>query len=356
MSVYTADDLHQFAHRVFMAVNVPESDAGWVAETLVRADLQGLPSHGMSRLAAYVSAITRGKINPQPTIREVATGPVTTVVDGDNALGAVVAQAAMKAAMKQARRSGVGVVTAKRANHAGMLSIYADMASTKGLIGLALANAQPAIPPWGGRRAYFGTNPIAFSAPGVHTPVSIDMATSVVARGKIILAAKSGRAIPDGWAIDEQGTPTNNADAALRGAVLPMAGAKGYGLALAVEVLAGALSGASFGDQVGSIYDETPGSPGTGMFFLALDPAYFVGTTTFSQRMEEMAGDIHKNPVAEGFDEVLVPGERRRRTCEQRLQQGVPMSVETIQELAQLAGTFALDLPCSRKRTRETRV
>lgn len=354
--VYSVKELYRFAHEVFLAVGVPDTDATWVAETLVRADLQGLSSHGLSRMEAYVSGISRGKINAEPTMRMNPTGLVTTMVDGDNALGSVVARACMRVAGDAAQRFGVGVVTAKQANHAGILSIYSELATERGLIGLALSNAQPAIPPWGGRRAYFGTNPIAFAAPRTIQPLSIDMATSVVARGKIIQAAKRSEPIPDGWAMDEYGVPTTDASAALRGSIQPMAGAKGYGLALVVEVLSGVLSGANVGDTVGSIYDDTPGCPGTGMFFLAINPANFVGTHAFAQRMERLASEVHHNPVADGFEEVLLPGERRWRTSLTRWKVGIPLSTDTVSEMEHLAQALEVELPRSLEGIRESRV
>ncbi|MCL6600152.1 MAG: Ldh family oxidoreductase [Alicyclobacillus macrosporangiidus] len=351
---YSTAALHRFTRDVFMRAGVPAEDADWTAQALVQADLQGLSSHGVSRLAAYVNGIVRGKVKPVPAIRVTESGPAIAMVDGDDGLGPVVAKVAMEAAMDRAERIGVGVVTVRNGNHIGSLSIYTEMAMARHLIGVALCNGQSAIPPWGGRRPYFGTNPIALAAPhGDGEPVSIDMATSVVARGKIILAAKRGEPIPEGWALDEHGRPTTDPVSALRGAVLPMAGAKGYGLALAVEVLSGVLSGAQFGDRVGSVYDDSPGMPGTGMFFMALNPAFFIGQRVFADRMEALVRDIRAIPPADGFDRVYLPGERRRHTRRMREAEGIPVPPETMREFEQLSQQYNVPLPPAMERNRE---
>jgi LDH2 family malate/lactate/ureidoglycolate dehydrogenase len=256
----------------------------------------------------------------------------------------------MEAAVEMAKSAGVGIVTVFNGNHAGAFSTYSELAVEAGMIGVALCNAQPAIPPWGGRQAFFGTNPIAVAAPCGEHPVSIDMATSVVARGKIILAAKRGEPIPDGWALNEFGMPTNDATSALRGAVLPMAGPKGYGLALAVEILSGVLSGAKVANRVGSIYDEEPGFPGTGMFIMALNPDYFVGAATFADRIRQLSDDIHAVPPAAGHDRVMLPGERRRATMQVRIKDGIPLSAETVQELVRLARDFGVEMPVTEEK------
>jgi len=348
-SSFQTSELQEFAAEILCRVGVPRGDAEWVAEALVSADLQGLDSHGISRLGAYVSGIVRGKVNPNPFIEVRSTGPCTAVVDGDNGLGHVVGRRAMETAVDMAKGAGVGVVTVRNGNHAGAMSTYSEVATDAGMIGVALCNAQPAIPPWGGRKAFFGTNPIAVASPCGEHPISIDMATSVVARGKIILSAKKGEPIPEGWALDESGNPTTDASAALRGAVLPMAGAKGYGLALAVEILSGVLSGAKVGSQVGSIYDDEPSSPGTGMFMMALNPDYFVGAAAYTERIQALADAIHAVPPAYGHERVLLPGERRRHLRQVREREGIPLSAATVQELEELAKRYQVRMPAAER-------
>jgi LDH2 family malate/lactate/ureidoglycolate dehydrogenase len=337
---YYWDELHRFASDCFVAVGVPQDDAEWCAEVLVRADITGVPTHGLSRLAAYIRAIQRGVINPRPNFSWKQGVLAVAALDGDNGLGPVVARAAMSEAIHLAEHMGIGMVTVRRGNHAGAMSSYIDLAVQAGMIGWGFTNAQPAIPPWGGGKAYFGTNPIAFGAPCKdHNPVVVDLATSKVARGNIILAAKSGKPIPEGWALDEDGRPTTDAASALRGSVLPMAEAKGYALALMVEILSGVLSGAEIGPGVGSIYDAGNREPGTGMCFIAINPDPFLGEE-FLSRMDQLVDEIHRIPPAEGYQSVRVPGERRAQFERAGRKEGILLEESTIEELEKLSLEF----------------
>ncbi len=344
-SVLLHQELLRFVSDCLSCAGVPRDDADWTAHTLVRADIWGRSTHGVSRLLAYVRGIERGKINPTPSISITRTAMATVTVDGDDGLGPVVAKVGMEHAILCAKESGVGAASVRRGNHAGALGIYTAMAAQEGFVALAFTNAQPAIAPWGGRKAFFGTNPIAMSAGRGDQQITVDLATSVVARGNIILAAKEGKPIPEGWAMDERGVPTTDAKAALSGAVLPMAGPKGYSLALLVEVLAGVLSGSAVGDQVGSIYDDRPEAPDTGMFFLALNPEMFGGRQLFESRLFEMEEEIHHAPIADGVDQIYLPGERKREMAREREASGIPLCAQTVAELEQLAQQFSLRVP-----------
>ncbi|GEO24255.1 lactate dehydrogenase [Alicyclobacillus acidoterrestris] len=328
--------LTDMATYCFEKVGVPRDDAAWAAFALVKADLLGRSTHGLSRLSAYIAAIEKKKINPRPHITLQHTGASAVVVDGDNGLGAVIAKRAMEAAMMAAGKTGVAVATVRHGNHAGAMSIYTSMAADQGMIGFAFSNAQPAIPPWGGRQAYFGTNPIAMAAGCDEHQISVDMATSVTARGNIIMAAKRGDAIPEGWALDQHGLPTTDANAALAGAVLPMAGVKGYALALLVEVLSGVLSGAAIGDSVGSIYDERDEAADTGMCFVVIHPEFFVGVNQFHSRLRAMEDDIRSIPLADGFSEILLPGQRSWSRMQEGKKLGLSLARETSLELESL--------------------
>ncbi|QSO45601.1 Ldh family oxidoreductase [Alicyclobacillus mengziensis] len=346
--MYAVDDLLQLATACFQAAGVTDEDARWTAQVLVRADLQGTATHGLSRLSAYVSGICNGKIKPQPEMKIDETGPATAVIDGDQGLGPVVGKIAMEAALDKAKVAGVGITAVRNGNHAGAMSTYTELAASRGCIGFALTNAQPAIPPWGGRKAYFGTNPIALAAPQKDgQPVSIDLATSVVARGNIIMAAKRNEPIPGGWAIDANGDPTTDAAAALKGALLPMAGPKGYSLALIVEILSGLLSGGNFGYNVGSIYDEGTAPPGTSMFFMALNPDFFIGQSIFETRVSQLAREVTSVPLASGHERIRMPGDRRQRLENERRLQGVPIASETEKELRQICKKYSITMPKS---------
>lgn len=329
--------LQPYCKDLLSAAGMSASDADIVAKILVATSLEGVDTHGVSRLPIYLSRILNGRINPRAVPQITKTGPATAVVDGNNGLGQVVAFKSMETAIEMARETGVACVTAKNSNHFGASSYYCEMASAENMIGIAFTNTPSGIPPWGGRGAYFGTNPIAFAFPGTDIPVVVDMSSSVVARGNIIQAAKDGKTIPPGWAIDAEGMPTTDAKKALSGAVLPMAGAKGYAMALAVEFFAGVLSGAAVGPHVGWIYDDKLEPANVGHCFLAIQVERFMPVIDFMERTHSMISEIKAIPLADGHEQILIPGERRKRNAEKREQQGIPVSQALADELNQFA-------------------
>jgi LDH2 family malate/lactate/ureidoglycolate dehydrogenase len=242
----------------------------------------------------------------------------------------------MQTAIDLAKTSGIGAVATSHSNHFGATSYYCKMASSAGMAGMTFTNTPSGIPPWGGRKAYFGTNPIAFAFPGREQPVVIDMSSSTVARGNIILAAKENRPIPEGWAINSEGQATTDAKAALEGAVLPMAGPKGYALALAVEILSGILSGSAYGPRVGWIYDENTEPVNIGHFFIAIDIGKLMPLPAFISRLDHMVGEIKSSPKTQGVNEIFIPGERRSINREKRTS-GIPVSDQLLSELNELA-------------------
>ncbi|MCX7779514.1 MAG: Ldh family oxidoreductase, partial [Negativicutes bacterium] len=238
--------------------NVPAEDAAIVADNLIRADLQGISSHGISRFPVYFRRVSKGLVNPRPDIKVTAVCPAAIAVDGDNGFGAVVMTRALAESIKAAACFGIAVAGVRRSNHFGTAGYYCDLAAEQGYISMLVTNGPPALPPWGGKEAYFGTNPIAFGLPRPERPhIIVDLATSIVARGKIIEAAREGKPIPDTWALDKDGNPTTDARKAMEGVILPMAGPKGYALSLAVEHLAGVFTGAGFGRDVAWQYGDS---------------------------------------------------------------------------------------------------
>jgi LDH2 family malate/lactate/ureidoglycolate dehydrogenase len=213
---------------------------------------------------------------------------------------------------------------------------------------IATTNSPPGIAPWGGRKAYFGTNPIAFGFPTRREPpVIVDMSSSVVARGRIILAAQQGLPIPLGWAIDEEGRETTDAGAALRGAVLPLGGAKGYALALAVEVLSGVLSGAAFGPRVNNLYKEEDPPANVGHSFILLNIPHWMSPDEYHARMEEFIGELKAAPRRVGTDEILYPGERRYRVFLEKSREGIALPRPVVEELTRLAEQRGVSFPAT---------
>jgi LDH2 family malate/lactate/ureidoglycolate dehydrogenase len=334
----SARELEAFVRAVLRAVGLPEADAGVVAWALVQANLEGVDTHGVSRLAMYARRVRAGQANPRPELRWSHPAPGIQTLDADNALGPVAAMAAMEAAISLAREQGIGMVTVAHTNHAAALSAYVERAAAAGCIAMMVCNTPKAMPPWGGREAFLGTNPLAFAAPAGDgaEPVVVDMATTVVARGNIIMAARQGAPIPADWALDAEGRPTTDAAAALAGAVLPMAGAKGYALALMIEILAAIISGSAYGPQVRSPYEDSQEPTDSGIWVMAFNVSALMPAPLYAQRMGALLEAIHASPAAPG-QETRVPGERRAQTRQERLAGGVPLDAATRAELETLA-------------------
>jgi LDH2 family malate/lactate/ureidoglycolate dehydrogenase len=346
MQVYNPIDLKAFCQAIFERLGCCPEDAYVASDALIRANLEGVDSHGISRLAIYAKRMKEGRINARPNITITKKGESVLLVDGDNGLGQIVSAKSLKEGIKLAKKTGIVAIAIRKSNHFGTASYFCQMACDQGLAAMAFTNSPPGIPPWGGREAFFGTNPIAFGFPsGTDTPVIVDMSTSVVARGKIILAAKQGQSIPLGWAIDSRGNDTNNPHEALQGAVLPIGGAKGYALALAVEILTGILTGAAFGPHVQNIYNEQGDYANVGHFFLLFDIEKFMPLDSFTRVMELFLEEVKSVPKAEGVKEILYPGERRKREYQKKLIEGISLSREVEKELNQLGKEWDIPFP-----------
>ncbi len=331
----SAPDLKAWITRVLVRVSVPEEEAAVATDVLVDTSLRGVDTHGVLLLPYYVQSLRSGAIDPRPQIRVERTGPATATVDGDNGLGHVVGVRAMREAIELARKSGLGAVAVRSSNHFGAAGYYARLATPEGMLGLALTNSSPGQAPWGAGEAFLGTNPLAFAAPGgIEGGFALDMATTQVAYGKVSLAARLGERIPIGWAVDKEGRPTEDPQAALEGRMLPLGGYKGYGLALMVEILTGILTGAGFGPHV-----SEPGEhkENVGHFFLALDVGRFMPLEEFRGRMKQMADEIHALPLAEGFERdpsgARFPGEIELEAAERRGREGIPLPGFLVSEL-----------------------
>ncbi|MDI6877978.1 MAG: Ldh family oxidoreductase [Desulfitobacteriaceae bacterium] len=333
--------ISEFCCNLLASVGVPADDAQVVAAVLIDTSLEGIDTHGLSRLPAYLTCLKNGRINKEPQIRVVKSGAVASI-DGDNGLGQLVAVRSMQVAIDLGKEFGIGLATAKRSNHFGAASYFCKMAAGQGMIGQVFTNAPPAMPPWGGMRPYFGTNPVAFGIPQEEYPVVIDLSSSNVARGNVILALKEGRSIPLGWAIDKEGRPTTDPKEALEGAVLPVGGAKGYALALAVEVMAGILSGSAYGLDVGFIYDDKKEPANIGHSFIAIDVSRLMLDDTFTERLSDMIQGIKAVPLAEGYSEIRIPGEKRHRIMQERRKSGIPVSQTLLKELNILAAELGV--------------
>lgn len=342
--------LRPFIASIFHALGVPDADADTVAEIIVEADLRGVESHGSTRVAGYASMIKLGLLNPRPKIEVLRETPSTAMLEGDNAFGMVVARRAMTMALDKAASAGIACVTARNVTHTGMVGFYPMMAARRGFIGLSCNNGPTILPPFGGTTPTLATNPFSAAFPaGRENPIVLDMATSVVAGGKLRLAAKKGLPIPDTWALDRRGVPTTDPREAIFHGFLQWAGGyKGFGLATVVEGLSGVLSGGLFGRDVPAMKTFGKEPLVTSAFYMAINPECFMPLEEFKARVDGLVRHIKSSRKAAGVKEVYVAGEIEFLKRAQRLAEGIPVSAVVLDELRGLAAEHRLPFDLGR--------
>jgi LDH2 family malate/lactate/ureidoglycolate dehydrogenase len=334
--------LTAFGSAVLRALGVPAGDSDLLSQSLVQADLWGHGSHGMMRLPWYVRRIQSGAMRAVTSATLAVDAGAVAVIDGHDGIGQVLAHRAARESIERAKRHGVAAVAVRNSNHFGTAMYFSLMGPAQGCIMLAATNASPAMAPWRGREKRVGTNPWSIAAPaGRHPPLVLDIANTAVARGKIYLARQQGESIPAGWALNAAGEATTDAAEALAGLILPMAGHKGYGIAVIMDVLAGVLSGSLFGEDVGGPYQADRRS-GCGHLMVALDIAAFIPPAQFDQRMEHMIAQLRATPLAAGSTEVLVPGEPEVRCAADNQQHGLELPAQTRADLEALGRELRL--------------
>jgi len=339
-----ADALHAFTRRLIEATGAPPDNADLVARTLVASNLRGVDSHGVHLLTLYVEALERGKIDPHAQGRVISECGAAMVYDGQHGLGQVVARNCCDHAIRLAKSYGLGLVTARESNHFGAAAYWAQRIASAGLIGIAMCNATPLVAPWQGRERRLGTNPIAVAMPGPNT-WQLDMATTTVALNRIWKASMVGQStIPVGWAMDKNGAPTTDTQAALEGFAMPLGGYKGTGLAIMVEILSAILSGGAMATELGGLRVEGK-LMRVGHCFLAIDVSRFMPLDEFSDRMQRLRDIIKSTAPAQGFDEVLMAGDPEWRAEAQRSQHGIPIPRELVAVLVGFADKLGVDAP-----------
>lgn len=336
-----ANVLERFMIDVFQGLGLPEADAQISAEVLITSDLRGIDSHGIGRLKYYYDRIRRGQHQTETRFEIVKETETTALVDGHHGTGHVIACRAMKLAMDKARRYGTGAVAVRNSTHFGIAGYYPLMAAQAGMLGLAVTNARPSIAPTFGTEPMLGTNPIAFAVPSdMPYPFCLDMATSICQRGKIEVADRAEKPVPQGWVIDERGEPMTDAPAILAGlssataALLPLggvgeafAGYKGYGLATMVEILSAALSGGVFmRDLLGFAQDGSPQPYRVGHFFLALDIEHILPLPVFKRITGDMMRTLQDSRKAPGHERIYVAGEKEHEMTQMRQREGIPVN------------------------------
>ena len=305
------------------------------ADALINAELVGAPTHGLSRLKMYCDRINKKVINPKPKIKIKKISQSIAHIDANNSIGFVAGNIGIKQAIKNAKKTGIGLVGIKNSGHYGLSGYYAEKAVKKNLIAFCFTNAPPAIAPHGSKKSLFGTNPICFGAPtSSKVPFILDTSVSVINRGKIRVAAKTGKKIPEGVALDKFGKPTTDAKKALAGVQLPIAGFRGSGLAWMVDILSGVITGGNHSGKVKDPFDDFSGPQNIGHLFIVMKPNLFVGN--YNKRIKENIKKIKKLPKIKGVKEIFYPGQNKFKRYKTNLKKGIAIPKNILEDLKKL--------------------
>ena len=305
-----AKEIEKLVYTIFLKHGMSSNHSKISAKAIINAELIGAPSHGLARLKMYCDRINKKLINPKPKIKIKKISSSISHVDANNSIGFVAGEVGIKQAIKNAKKTGIGLVGIKNSGHYGLSGYYAEQAVKKNLIAFCFTNAPPAIAPYGARKSLFGTNPVCFGTPTSNKiPFIFDSSVSIINRGKIRVAARNKKKIPEGVALDKYGKPTTDAKKALAGVQLPIAGFRGSGFAWMVDILSGVLTGSNHGGKVKDPFDDFTGPQNIGHLFIVMKSNIFVNN--YKQRIKENIKRIKKLPKIKGIKEILYPGQNK---------------------------------------------
>jgi LDH2 family malate/lactate/ureidoglycolate dehydrogenase len=345
----TFEELKNFCKKAYLKAGVPEEEAEVVADLLVRSDLRGVETHGVTRLPIYIQRLQKGYVRAKCQITVVQEKGPTAFLDAHGSMGHLAAYRGMEKAIQKAEEHGIGWVSVKDSGHFGVAGLFPMMALKKDFIGYIVSNSAPMMAPWGGRERIIGNNPLSYAFPtDQYPPVVLDFSCSVVSSGKLILARKKGEKIPLGWAIDKNGLPTEDPYEGYEGggSLTAIAEHKGYGMVLAHEILTAVLTGGKWTRNIKSLYEEDETRiQGTCHSFMALDPDCFLGRKEFKKNMDRYIKSIKESAKAKGAQEILMPGEPEYRTETKFLKEGIPLAPNTVKELTTLGKSLGLSVP-----------
>ncbi len=335
---FPVGEVQRYVRDAGTRAGVPHGQLDLFVSSFVDADLRGVETHGIARIPAYVRAFLNGIVNPAPSLSVLRDSGASIHLDGDNGLGMVVGQLGMDQAIDRAAKFGVGVASVRNSNHSGMLAIHVLRATSRGMIGFFTSGGVAIMPAWGGADPVLGNGPFAWGVPRRRGfPIVVDMASSIAARGKIRSLAMEGKEIPEGWALDGEGRPTRDASAAMKGVVLPMAGHKGSGLAIALEIVSSVLSGAHLAADAPREFlregAQSLDSWQIGHFAMALNPNSFAGFDTFFESLGHLEHSITDSRRASEVSRILLPGQIEAEKQAERLQSGIPVSAVVLKSL-----------------------
>ena len=322
-------------NQIFQKHKLSKDHSKIVSDYLIKAELLDAPSHGLARLKMYCDRIKKKLINPKPNIKIKKISNSISHVDANDSIGFVAADIGIKQAIKNAKKTGIGLVAIKKSGHYGLSSFYAEQAVKNNLIVFCFTNAPPALAPYGAKKSLFGTNPICFGAPTGKAPFILDASTSMINRGKIRRASKVGQKIPYGVALDKYGQITIDANKALEGTQLPISTFKGSGLAWMVDILSGVLTGSSHSGKTKDPFDDFSGPQNMGHLFITFDPKIFIGKN-FIKEMKINISRIKRLPKAKGFKSILYPGERKNKIYRKNLNKDISIPSKILNEINEL--------------------
>jgi LDH2 family malate/lactate/ureidoglycolate dehydrogenase len=346
--MFPADRLQDWTQEVFQKVGVSRDDAVLLTDSLIEANLRGVDTHGITRmLCVYVERIRKGVLSAKSNLTIVREKASTAMIDCHNSIGQVGAARAMQMAIEKAGQTGVAFTAVAHSNHFGASAYWAMMALPHGMIGFSSTNAPAAVAPTGGCTAMFGTNPFAIAIPaGRELPVVLDLATTVVARGRIVLYAKQDKPLEPGWAFDERGVPTTDPHAAVKGLLAPIGGYKGYGISLAVDLLCGVLTGSNYGAHFpGFLADNMIEPTNIGSVFAAVNVESFMDLQEFTAAIDKALREIKTSNKADGVKRIYIPGEIEFEMKAERLTSGIPIPEPVVKDFIALGRELALPFP-----------
>ena len=322
--------------KIFQKFGLNKDHALISANALINAELVGAYGHGLARLKMYCDRISKKVINPKPKIKIKKISQSISHIDANNSIGFVAADLGIKTAIKHAQKTGIGMVAVKNSGHYGLSGYYAEQAVKKNLIAMIYTNAPPAVAPHGALKSLFGTNPVCFGTPtGTKIPFILDTSISMINRGKIRVAARNNKKIPEGVALDKFGKPTTDAKRALEGVQLPIAGFRGSGLAWMVDILSGVFTGGNHAGRVKDPFTDFSGPQNIGHLFFVMKPNLFVGNS-FNKRIKDNIKTIKKLPKIKGVKEILYPGQNKFNRYKNNLKKEIKISKNILKDLNSL--------------------
>lgn len=346
---YNPQDIKAMGVEIMKKVGLDDRKANIFMDSLLLSEARGVASHGITRLKAYSDKIAKNEVNGSAEPEVLSETDATLVIDGKNAPGAVAGISAMEKCVEKAAKTGVCFAAVNNSSHYGFGGYYAMYAADKNMIGFSVCNADASVTPFGGSKPMLGTNPLSVAIPAgnKHPGLVLDMATSVVAKGKVNLAEKLGKSIPEGWIVDKDGNPSTNPADVLMGALLPFGGPKGYAIALIIDVLCNCVAGGKNSRQLTSFFSskDPSGFQNVGYFMGAIDVSKFVDIEVFKDRIDVMFDEIKACPPAPGFSEVMIPGEIEYIASQAKMKEGLDLSEPIVKELKGLAEQYGVKHP-----------